>query len=565
MDAAAHRPDTVDVLVVGAGLAGAACAIEAARAGARTMIVGAGDGLSGSSFYPGTWGLGLIGPEDAADARDLARTICHVGGGVADPELVQALVEGIAPAMAWIESLGVRLKCPTGAATAREAAYIPCFDHKNRIWRGLEREPVGTALSRELARLGVRFERRLELVDLLRGSDGTPWDLSGDMLRSSAGRDIRPVTGGVLFDHASGRLRAIPCRALVIATGGAAGVYPLRLTAGDVLSSATGIAVSHGCRTVNLEFIQLMPGLVSPKRGIVFNEKSFRFAVTIPALPRDLLEMRAAYGPFTSRLPSRAVDLAIAAAGSEGLALSYRFPQEGVPELVRDFCRWLELEHGIGPDRELWIAHYAHASNGGIAIDANGATSLPGLFACGEATGGMHGADRVGGLSSANCLVFGRRAGSAAARYAQGSFQSPCAAEDDRILERARIRLDRHMGEPTDRVTILEATRRLRNAMGAHAMVLRSAEGLEAALRDVSDLIERSVHPASHSAHDSWSDPSPAADAARARSARLLGQLALAHTMLEAMLARTESLGSHYRVDAATGTLSDRTSPNMTR
>lgn len=62
----------------------------------------------------------------------------------------------------------------------------------------------------------------------------------------------------------------------------------------------------------------------------------------------------------------------------------------------------------IEPTDELRIAMYAHAANGGIRIDRNAWTGVKGLYACGELTSGMHGADRIGGLSSANGLVFGR-------------------------------------------------------------------------------------------------------------------------------------------------------------
>lgn len=73
----------------------------------------------------------------------------------------------------------------------------------------------------------------------------------------------------------------------------------------------------------------------------------------------------------------------------------------------------------IEPTDELRIAMYAHAANGGIRIDRNAWTGVKGLYACGELTGGMHGADRIGGLSSANGLVFGRIAGKAAALHAK--------------------------------------------------------------------------------------------------------------------------------------------------
>jgi len=84
--------ESTDVLVIGAGIAGLCAAIEAARTGATVTVASAGKTMSGSSFFPGTWGLGLIGPVDEDDEQDLIDTIQTVGGGVADPELVQTFV-----------------------------------------------------------------------------------------------------------------------------------------------------------------------------------------------------------------------------------------------------------------------------------------------------------------------------------------------------------------------------------------------------------------------------------------------------------------------------------------
>ena len=84
-----------DVLVMGAGIAGIMAAISAAEAGADVCIVSGTCICSGSSFYPGTWGLGLVGPESEADEEDLKSVILKVGEGMADPELVSVLVSHI--------------------------------------------------------------------------------------------------------------------------------------------------------------------------------------------------------------------------------------------------------------------------------------------------------------------------------------------------------------------------------------------------------------------------------------------------------------------------------------
>lgn len=401
-----------DVLVIGGGIAGITAAIEAARAGAATTIACAGPLFGGSSFYPGTWGLGLIGPESEADEADLIATIEDVGCGMADHELVEVFVRGIRPAIAWLEEdLGVPLKRPSSAQSASDKTFIPCFDHKRRLWRGITRQTFEAAAQRTLKTLDVNVLERTELMELARLHE-----------------DDGAVRGAVFFDHASASLRTSAASSVILAAGGTGGLFERSLTSADVLSSVHAIAMSTGCELVNIEFMQMMPGLVSPVRGIVFNEKTFRYAIPEDAngiLPHskdaraDLLEARSSHGPFTCRLDDERVDRAIDAAGPSGMPVRLRFPSNNIPEFVQTFSTWMQQSLNIAPTDELRIAMYAHAANGGIRIDRNAWTGVKGLYACGELTGGMHGADRIGGLSSANGLVFGRIAGKAAARHAK--------------------------------------------------------------------------------------------------------------------------------------------------
>ena len=156
---------------------------------------------------------------------------------------------------------------------------------------------------------------------------------------------------------------------------------------------------------------------------------------------------------------------------------------------------------------------YAHASNGGILVDERGATGVPGLFACGEATGGMHGADRIGGLSSANGLVFGHAAGLAAAEWAAGRT-----CEDDEEGRPPRITPEREG----------EALLALRRAMGERCLLGRTDEGLRETLRLLDELDERN---------------------ALAGSSRVANATLSARALATAMLARTESRGAHFRAD----------------
>ena len=501
----AHRD--CDVLVVGAGIAGLRAALAAAGAGRQVVLASAGATFSGSSFYPGTWGLGLIGPENQADEGDLAAAILDVGRGMADPRLVSSFVSGIAPAVEELQAMGVRLK-EAGDQNQRE--FIPCFDHKHRSWHGLLFSSLREVLTARLTQLGVELLPGVQLLELT--------------------RDGSRVDGAVL--GGGGRLLWIRSGAVVLSCGGLGGLYHHRLTTGDVTSSAHWLALEAGAELVNLEFLQMMPGYVSPCPKTIFNEKTFRWVRLSDEAGRDileglpnaqaLLEQRSGHGPFTSRLADRAVDLAILRhQGETGVTARYR-PEmkEDTPEFVQTYFDWLSREKGLTMDDPVHIGIFAHASNGGIVIDCQGRTGVPGLYAAGEITGGMHGADRIGGLSTANGLVFGARAGRAAASAL------PAAS--------GRAWVEFEPWQIPDAPALQGEMRRL---MTRHALVLRSQEGLEEALSRLSTLSRR---PRLHTGGEP-------ADCIQSRTAA--AQLGTARCVLTAQLLRRESRGSHFRQD----------------
>lgn len=507
--------ESTDVLVIGSGIAGLCAAIEAARTGATVTVASAGKTMSGSSFFPGTWGLGLIGPVNEDDEQDLIDTIQTVGGGVADPELVQTFVRGIPQAITWLErDLGVELQRPQNAESAQQKQFIPCFDHKTRMWRGLTRKPLEDALTTRIESLGIRLLPRYELIDLVEDTNGR-------------------ITGTVLYDLTENRIVPFAAKATIIATGGTGGLFERSLTSADVLSSSQAIALAHGATLTNIEFMQMMPGFIEPKRNLVFNEKTWRYVHVDQPVDiaddklDDLLEQRSGYGPFTSRQASSAIDLVIDQAGVEGLALHYDFPREDVPEFVQTFATWLQDEHGIAPTDEMRVAMYTHAANGGIKIDKTAQTGVEGLYACGEATGGMHGADRIGGLSSANGIVFGRIAGASAAQAAQ---------KEPETALKADIALPQYGIAATDAERL---THSLRHTMSTYCMINRTETGLSEALHELENIQDDAT--ALNKPH--------ANDSEIAALARIQSQIQLAQEMVKAMRNRTESLGSHYRAN----------------
>ena len=330
------------------------------------------------------------------------------------------------------------------------------------------------------------------------------------------------TAAALLACHADNTAVLVPCGAMVLATGGLSGLYARRLSGDDVSAACHGIALAHGCSLVNVEFLQMMPGLVAPVAGIVANEKAFRYSTI--QLEQALLDGRSGYGPFTCEKPARVVDFALSVAGPEGLEVSYRLPKEP-PEFIRTYFDWLAREHGIRPEDRVRMALYAHASNGGIAIDADArcAGGPTGLFACGECAGGMHGADRVGGLASASALVFGRIAGQRAAQEA-GRGHAPALAVTPEWAS-----------SPQADAAVAE----MRATMTEHAMVVRTEDGLATAAQDVSRLFAQLL-----------ATSGPTGEAWRgAATMRATNQLVVAAGVIRAMRTRTESRGSHYRAD----------------
>lgn len=191
------------------------------------------------------------------------------------------------------------------------------------------------------------------------------------------------------------------------------------------------------------------------------------------------------------------------------------------PEFVKTYFDWLREARGLTMEDPIQIGMFAHAANGGVWIAPDTSTGVPGLFAAGEVTGGMHGADRIGGLSTANGLVFGGKAGSSAA--------AACTA----VQEPPKTCLFKAVAAADCRKVFAD----LQDTMFHHAMVERDEAGLSAALERVKGLSSALIL-----------TPTDNVDEI-ARTRRRAGQLCTAQCILKAALMRRESRGAHYRAD----------------
>ncbi|MDO5408833.1 MAG: FAD-binding protein [Lachnospiraceae bacterium] len=514
-----YKKITTDVLVAGAGLAGITAALQAALEGARVCLVSRGRICAGSSFYPGTWGLGLIGPESPEDESDLEETILSVGEKMADPAMVHTLVSGIADGIEFLEQLGVTLK---KAANKNEKEFIPCFDHKTRAWNGLEKAGAEGIFKEKLAQLQVMTLEKTVLLELLQKE--------------------KAVCGALV--KRDGEVFEIHSKAVILATGGMGGLFQYNLNTADVRGTGQYLALKAGAGLVNLEFIQMMPGYLKPAPKTIYNEKVFKYSIF--QTPEKILfedwnreekekcmEIRSTHGPFTTRLPSAAIDKEIFGQfleNPEGVKLTYKESlRKNQPEFVKTYFQWLESEKHLTIEDPVWLGIFAHASNGGIRIDTDAKTGVPGLYACGEASGMMHGADRMGGLSTANCLVFGRIAGRSAAAYSKEIKQSlsdSCAIPDFYLVPKA--------GDYLEEIKKLNFR---------SAMILRNQENSEKALKRLEE-IQEEIRREERMADCEEISVQQAAENMDLRAALLVSQV-----LHKAILQRKESRGPHFRTD----------------
>jgi len=501
-----------DVFIMGAGIAGVMAAIQASNNGSKVIIASSSNILSGSSFYPGTWGFGMVSPEDEKDEEDLINTIIRVGCNVVDENLVKTFVKNINSSKEELIKMGIKLIQPENED---EKEFIPCFDYKKRKWDGL------------ISNSGKKvFEKLLNNENIIK----YPFSEVIDIVKTE--NQVK----GVVIINSENNLEFISCKALIIASGGIGGLFKYSLNTSDITGSGQALGLKAGCKLTNLEFMQMMPGYVTPRFKTIFNEKTFKYIEATntngESVFRNInnieekLNLRSTYGPFTSRLYSKDIDYAIFKEflkDERGVKIKYKKElKHNPPEFIKVYFKWLEENKKLTMDDDINIGIFFHAANGGIYINSNAETNVNGLYAAGECTGGMHGADRIGGLSTANGLVFGIIAGNNASKYAKE-------IRENRINE-----IDFEVFNIKEAKTLIK---KIQKIMFTNAMIEKNQKGINNAIADLNE-IEKNIN------YEKIINNQDIR-----YSFRLLNYLLLSKAILLAIDFRKESRGSHYRSD----------------
>jgi L-aspartate oxidase len=516
--AAAPLTWRADIAVVGSGLAGLAVALSAAEAGASVLLLTKSRLASGSSPWARGGVAAAVGAGDSV--AEHARDTLAVARGIADSAAVERLTAGGPLAVELLLEQGARLDRDQdgGLARGREAGH----SHRRILHAGGDRtgaELVRVLIEQVRQQPGVRVEEDVFALELVRGRGGRVAGIS-------AIRD--------------GRAILVLAPQIVLATGGAGQLFQYTTNPPEVTGDGIAMAARAGALLADLEFVQFHPtALLAPGNGALplltealrgdgaslVDEQGRRFMPAVdPAAelaPRDVV----------------ARELWLRAERGEASYLDLRSLAAGDPEAFeRRFPSAVEaaLALGLDPARSpLPVTPAAHYSMGGVWVDAEGRTTLPGLWACGEtASSGVHGANRLASNSLLEGLVFGRAVGRAAALARAGAVAS---LDPEEVLALV----------PTCCLTPAideEARAALRRALWRHAGPVRNAVGLRSLIEELRGLAQTGGVESS-GVENRPADHFGSCDH-ELRNLLLLGRLTAA-----AALRRTESRGGHYRTD----------------
>jgi L-aspartate oxidase len=479
------------VLIVGAGLAGLFTALK--LRGPVTILSAASLGSGASSAWAQGGIAAALGPDDSPELH--ARDTETAGAGIVDPKIARLIASEAAARIDDLFRLGVPFDRDASGnfVLGREAAH-----GRNRIVR-VTGDRAGAEIMAALIK-AVKAEPRIRVIEGLIAFE----------LALEAGR-VAGVYAHPLADKASPIL--VRADATVFALGGVGGLFEITTNPPQARGQGLGMAARAGAMIADAEFVQFHPTAIDVGRdpaplatealrgegAILVNDRGERFMLAVhkdaELAPRDVV----ARGIFREIRAGRKTFL------DARQAIGAKFP-EAFPTVFA-YCR----AEGIDPRTDLIpVAPAAHYHMGGVAVDENARTNLPGLWAIGEcASTGAHGANRLASNSLLEAIVFGARAATdvsaKARRQAASALPAPAVGEP----------------QPT-----AQAIATLRKAMTMNVGLERNAADLASALTTIAHLEQAGA-----------GDPD------------LRNMTATATLIAVAALNRTESRGGHFRGD----------------
>jgi succinate dehydrogenase / fumarate reductase flavoprotein subunit len=360
--------------------------------------------------------------------------------------------------------------------------------------------------------------------------------------------DGERCVGAIAYWREQGRFVVIKAKSVVMATGGIGKAWAITSNSWEYTGDGMALAYEIGAELMDMEFVQFHPtGMVWPPgvQGILVTEAvRGEGGILRNKLGERFMER---YDPKKMELSTRdVVARAIYTEVREGrgtphggayLDISHKpaeYVKRKLPSMYHQFKELADVDITKGP---MEVGPTCHYMMGGIRVEAETAQStVPGLFAAGEAAAGLHGANRLGGNSLSDLLVFGRRAGAAAAKYAK-EVSSP--SLDLKQIEQAELEALKPFQKQGENPYAIH--RDLQQTMQSLVGIYRNREDMQRALEEIEKLKQRRTrvsvegsrmfNPGWHLALD------------------LKSMLTVAEAVTRSALAREESRGAHSRID----------------
>ena len=362
-------------------------------------------------------------------------------------------------------------------------------------------------------------------------------------------KDGDRIAGAFGYWRENGRFVVFKGKSVVLATGGIGKAWPVTSNSWEYTGDGMALAYEAGADLMDMEFVQFHPtGMVWPpgvqgilvteavrgEGGILRNRTGERFMQRYDPKRLDLSTRDVvARAIYTEVKEGRGTEH-----GGAFLDISHKpaeYVKRKLPSMYHQFLELADVDITKGP---MEVGPTCHYMMGGVKVEADTAAStIPGLFAAGEVAAGLHGANRLGGNSLSDLLVFGRRAGLAAAERAKNTSAPSL---DDNQIEEA----EREMLAPFERAegeNAYTVHSDLQETMQSLVGIFRTEQDLQQALTKIEQLKERSQRmkvSGSRMFNPGWH-----------LSRDLKFMLTVAEAVTRSALARRESRGAHSRID----------------
>ncbi len=507
---------TSDVLILGSGGAGLSCALRLAESGHSVTVISK-DALSGGSTLLAQGGISaVLDKNDSLEAH--VRDTLTAGAGLCDEKAVRFTVERGPACIRWLIDQGVQFThgANEGNGSALHLTREGGHSHRRIVHAA---DATGRAVETTLSSLAaahplIRAREQCVAVDLI------------------VDRAKNRVQGAYLLDRASGRVEALPAKAVVLATGGANMVYLYSSNPNGASGDGIAMAWRAGCRVANMEFMQFHPTCLYHKdsRSFLISE-ALRGEGALLKLPHGerfmpRFDPRAELAPRD--IVARAIDHEMKRLGLDfvHLDITHKPPQFVKSHFPSIYAHCLDLGIDI-TQSPIPVVPAAHYTCGGVMTDLAGRTDVDGLYAIGEVGHtGLHGANRMASNSLLECLVF-----------AQSAAEDLHATLTQRALPGALKPWDESRVTDSDEdVVVSHNWLEVRRTMWDYVGIVRTNKRLQRAQHRV-ELLKSEIH-------EYYGNYKISADLIELRNLVLVADL-----IIRSAASRKESRGLHYTLD----------------